>query len=158
MRKRQGPVAQEPEKAISSLDSGGGAHPPAGEQRVSEIERCLKDEGKLGLLSLIEGARWEFGESEVRLRPAAPGIAEIIADADRQTLEQAVSRILGRRMKVLIGDGPQEARMSGAGKASAKLSAAPDPSAEAEVRNDPEVREFERTFGKPVTGIRKWKR
>jgi DNA polymerase-3 subunit gamma/tau len=126
-----------------------------------EIVRRLEARSKHGLVSLLAGARWEFGESEVRLRPASAGLAAIVTDADRQTLEAVIADVAGKKLRLTLAEdaaGATAPRRSGAAtRNAAKPASAPDATAEARVREDPEVREFEQLFGKPVTGIRKRK-
>ncbi len=126
-----------------------------------EIVRRLEARSKHGLVSLLAGARWEFGEQEVRLRPASAGIAAILTDADRQTLEGVIAEVAGAKLRVTLADNTSRAvqplRSGVAARGAAKPAPAPDAAAEAQVRQDPEVREFEQLFGKPVTGIRKRK-
>jgi len=128
---------------------------------VQEVLRRLEERAKPLLASLVSAIeRWEFGESEVRIRLAENGIAHALPDADRQLLDRLVTEVVGRKVRVQLGGdwkasprGPRAGppgRIPGAG-------APPDASLEGRVRDDAEVREFETVFGKPVTGIRRWR-
>jgi hypothetical protein len=123
--------------------------------------RKLEDRQRFGLASMLERAQWEFGEGDARIRLGGTGIAKAMPEQDRQTLEQLVSEIIGQKVRVSLveetKDGAGSSRGSGPRKAVSKSLPAMDPEVEAQVRQDPEVREFEQLFGKPVSGIRRWK-
>jgi hypothetical protein len=123
--------------------------------------RNLEDRQRFGLASMLEGAQWEFGEGEARIRLGGTGIAKAMPEQDRQTLEQFVSEIIGQKVRLSLveemKDGAAPGRGSSPRKAVSKSVPAMDPEVEAQVRQDPEVREFEQLFGKPVSGIRRWK-
>ncbi|MBF8305711.1 MAG: polymerase tau subunit, partial [Acidobacteria bacterium] len=130
---------------------------------VQEVLRRLEESSKPMLASLVsEVERWEFGETEVRIRLAENGIARALPDADRQLLDRLVTEVMGRRVRVqFAGDwrvAPDGSRPQAAGKGRMKTAGpAPDPAIESRVRGDPEVREFETLFGTQVTGIRRWR-
>jgi DNA polymerase-3 subunit gamma/tau len=130
---------------------------------VHEVLRRLEESSKPMLASLVsEVERWEFGETEVRIRLAENGIARALPDADRQLLDRLVTEVIGRRVRVqFAGDwrvAPDGSRPQAAGKGKVKTAGpAPDPAVESRVRGDPEVREFETLFGTQVTGIRRWR-
>jgi len=126
-----------------------------------EVMRHLEERQRFGLASMLEGAQWEFGEGEVRLRMAGAGIAKAMPEQDRASLETLVSETMRHKIKLILEDVAASAatatRSRGASKAPAKPPAAMDPAVEAQVRKDPELKEFEQLFGKPVSGIRRWK-
>ncbi|MBI4479664.1 MAG: DNA polymerase III subunit gamma/tau [Acidobacteria bacterium] len=135
---------------------------PSREQNwAHEVMRHLEERQRFGLASMLEGAQWEFGEGEVRLRMAGAGIAKAMPEQDRASLEMLVSEAMRHKIKLILEDVVASAatatRSRGASKASTKPPAAMDPAVEAKVRKDPEVQEFEQLFGKPVSGIRRWK-
>ena len=126
---------------------------------VREVLRRLEEGSKPVLASLLaDPERWEFGESEVRIRLADNGIARVLPEADRRFLDRLVSEVLDRPVRVQFAEdwkGPSSLASSpaegrGAGKAS-------ESSLEGRVRGDPEVAEFESLFGKRVTDIRRRK-
>jgi len=123
--------------------------------------RHLEERQRFGLASMLEGAQWEFGEEEVRLRMAGAGIAMAMPEQDRASLETLVSEAMRHKIRLILEDVAASAatatRSRGASKAPAKPPAAMDPAVEAQVRKDPELKEFEQLFGKPVSGIRRWK-
>ena len=130
---------------------------------VHEVLRRLEESAKPMLASLVsEVERWEFGETEVRIRLAENGIARALPDADRELLDRLVTEVVGRRVRVqFAGDwrgspGGTRAQASGKGKMKS-AGPAPDPAIESRVRGDSEVREFETLFGTQVTGIRRWR-
>ena len=131
------------------------------ENWAHEVMRHLEERQRFGLASMLEGAQWEFGEGEVRIRMAGTGIAKAMPEQDRQTLEQLVSETVGRKMRLSLAEEPAASALPGKGRRAAKVpsktASAMDPEVEAQVRQDPEVREFEQLFGKPVSGIRRWK-
>ena len=164
LRKRQNPAisAADAVAAPTAQDAARREDLPSREETWSqEILQRLEARSKHGLVSLLAGARWEFGETEVRLRPASAGLAAIVTDTDRQTLEAIIAEVAGKKMHLTFAEDAVGAipplRSGAAARGAAKLAPAPDDAAEARVREDPEVREFERLFGKPVTGIRKRK-
>jgi DNA polymerase III gamma/tau subunit len=126
-----------------------------------EVLRHLEERQRFGLASMLEGAQWEFGEREVRIRTAGAGIAKAMPEQDRQTLEQLISETMGHKIRLSLAEEPPAGaipvRGRRAAKAPSKAASATDPEVEARVRQDPEVREFEQLFGKPVSGIRRWK-
>ena len=125
------------------------------------VVQLLEDRKRFGLASALEGALWEFGETEVRIRPAGAGMAKALPEQDRQTLEQAVREVVGRKVRASLVEGSETGVSSRSGPAASKqgngASAGNDSEVEARVRQDPEVREFEKLFGAPVSRIRKWK-
>ena len=137
------------------------------ENWAHEILRRLEERGKHGLVSLVDAAQWAFGEEEVRLRPASAGIAKILSDADLRTLGEIVSDVVGHKVRLTLADDKGQAGGSvsvasgrGASKAGSPGAAGDDPAGsgvEEKVRQDPELREFEQLFGKPVSGVRRWK-
>ena len=130
------------------------------ENWVHEVMRRLEEASKFGLASMLEGGQWEFGKEEVRLRLAGTGIARAMLEQDRLTLEQHVSEILGHKIRLSLAEEAALApapRSRGASPAHRKMPSGNDPEVEAQVRKDPDVREFEQLFGKPVSGIRRWK-
>jgi len=131
------------------------------ENWASEVMRRLEERQRYGLASMLDGAQWEFGEGEVRIRWEGAGIAKAMPEQDRQTLEQLVSETLGHKIRLRLTEEPPTGAMPGKGRRAGKLPSqaepAMDPEVEVQVRQDPEVREFEQLFGKPVTGIRRWK-
>jgi ribosomal protein L12E/L44/L45/RPP1/RPP2 len=162
LRKRQNPAVSPAADTPVAQDATRREDLPSREETWSqEIVRRLEARSKHGLVSLLAGARWEFGETEVRLRPASAGLAAIVTDADRQTLEAVIADVAGKKLRLTLAEdaaGATAPRRSGAAtRNAAKPASAPDATAEARVREDPEVREFEQLFGKPVTGIRKRK-
>jgi DNA polymerase-3 subunit gamma/tau len=158
-------VSTGPANAPSSEASGSGTPPAETRSRggnwAHEVMRNLEDRQRFGLASMLEGAQWEFGEGEVRIRLGGTGIAKAMPEQDRQTLEQLVGEIIGQKVRLSLveemKDGAAPGRGSGPRKAASKSVPAMDPEVEAQVRQDPEVREFEQLFGKPVSGIRRWK-
>jgi hypothetical protein len=126
-----------------------------------DLLRHLEERQRFGLASMLDGAQWEFGESEVRLRTPGTGIAKAMPEQDRQTLEQLVSETMGRKIRLILAEEPAAGAMPGKGRRAAKgpskAAASMDPEVEAQVRQDPEVQEFEQLFGKPVSAIRRWK-
>ena len=122
--------------------------------------RHLEERQRFGLASMLEGAQWEFGEGEVRIRMAGAGIAKAMPEKDRQDLEQLVSETLGHKIRLLLAEEPPTGALPSKGRRAAKApskKAPEDPEVEAQVRQDSEVREFEQLFGKPVSAIRRWK-
>jgi hypothetical protein len=125
--------------------------------------------GKIGLVSMIDGAEWEFGESEVRLRLAGAGMAQAMPAQDRVKLETILSGKMGRKIRLSLAEqessggapvrGRAAAKQSGKipSKIPARVQSGGDPEAEAKIRQDPELQEFEQLFGKPVSGIRRTK-
>ena len=129
---------------------------------VREVLRQLEARAKPLLASLLtDVSRWEFHQAEVRILLADNGLAQVLPESDRQLLAQLLAEIMGRRVRVKFVDRGKGAvepvRGSATGGASGHAQNADAASVEARVRSDPEVREFENLFGKPVTGIRKWK-
>ena len=132
--------------------------------------RLLREREKPILASLLPDVpQWEFGEAEVRVRLADNGLAKMLPDSDRRFLERVVSEVTGRKVKVsLVGDwknlnspGPGSATRPAARRSEAPLKdsaadAPPGDSIAVHVRSDQEVLEFEREFGKRVTGVRRW--
>ena len=135
--------------------------PPAREEVwVREIIRRLEERSKPLLASLLSDVqRWEFGEAEVRIRLAGNGLAQVLPDSDRQLLNQLLEEVLGRKIKVSFAEEWKELPSQGAAQKAKAGRPSPEDAAavESRVRNDPEVQEFERLFGKSVTGIRPWK-
>ncbi|MBI3895324.1 MAG: DNA polymerase III subunit gamma/tau [Acidobacteria bacterium] len=159
-------IVSSPEITMAELSSPGTHTPlPAREEVwVREAIRRLEERSKPLLASLISDLhRWEFGESEVRIRLAGNGLAQVLPDSDRQFLSQLLEEVLGRKIKVNFAEEWQERPSQGMEHrpkaAPAKPPIRPEEAADVEsrVRNDPEVQEFVRVFGKPVTGIRKWR-
>jgi hypothetical protein len=109
------------------------------------------------LASLVSDfRRWEFGEREVLIRMAEEGVAQLIPESDRQLLVQLLSEAAGGPIQVGFGE---EWKHSLQPK-KANRRAEPAQAASAVVddaRSDVEVQEFEKLFGKSVTGIRQWK-
>ena len=130
--------------------------PSWGEGHVREVlRRLIEERGKPILASLLSDAQgWEFGEAEVRIRLADNGIAKVLPDSDRQLLSEIVTEVVGRRVRVNLGEEWRSPAQRG--PAAGPPPAAPEDPAllERRVREDPEVSEFERLFGKRVTGIR----
>jgi DNA polymerase-3 subunit gamma/tau len=153
-----GEVAPE-EIALSSEGHAEGASRE--ENWTRAVMRRLEERQRFGLASMLEGAQWEFGEGEVRLRMAGTGIAKALPEQDRLYLEQLVSETAGQRMRLNLAEEAPTPALTGKGRRAApgplRPAASPDPEVEAQVHQDPEVREFERLFGKPVSGIRRWK-
>jgi len=130
---------------------------------VQEILRQLEEQGKHLLASFLSNAKsWEFGETEVKIRLAHEGGRSLISESDRQRLEELCAGVMGRRLKVNFGENGSnrtreargkdgEIRREAAGAEAAR-------SVESRVRQDPEILEFEKLFGKPVTGIRNWRK
>ncbi|MBI2819922.1 MAG: DNA polymerase III subunit gamma/tau, partial [Acidobacteria bacterium] len=116
-----------------------------------EVMRHLEERQRFGLASMLEGAQWEFGEGEVRIRMTGTGIAKAMPEQDHQTLEQLVSETMGRKIRLRLAEAPQVGAIADKGRRAAnapsKTAAAMDPEVEAQVRQDPEVREFEQLFG-----------
>jgi DNA polymerase-3 subunit gamma/tau len=148
-----------PEKATGSGVHGVGSVPRE-EGWVREIMQRLEEQQRFGLASMLDGAQWEFDDGEARIRMAGAGIAKAMPERDRQSLEQLVIETIGNRVRLSLveesNNDPVTNRSRNA-RATAKPSPTPDPDVEAQVRQDPEVREFEQLFGKPVSGIRRWK-
>ncbi len=147
--------------------SGPGAPSPAVSPLVSEdlpsresawVREALRrlEEGSKPVLAalLTEAEQWEFGESEVRIRLADNGIARVLPDADRKFLDQLISDVLDRPVRVQFAE---EWKGSSPPPAAVRKIApdAADSSLEGRVRGDPEVAEFESLFGKQVTDIRR---
>lgn len=130
---------------------------------VREVLRRLEEGSKPVLAPLLaDPERWEFGESEVRIRLADNGIARVLPDADRRFLDRLVSEVLDRPVRVQFAEdwkGPSSPLSSPAAGRSANRSAnkTSESSLEGRVRGDPEVAEFESLFGKSVTDIRRRK-
>jgi DNA polymerase III gamma/tau subunit len=123
---------------------------------VHEVLRRLEEGSKPVLASLLaDHERWEFGESEVRIRLADSGIARVLPDADRRFLDRLVSDVLDRTVRVQFAEdwkGPSSLPSAPAeGRTANRTSESP---LEGRVRGDPEVAEFESLFGKRVTDIR----
>jgi hypothetical protein len=133
------------------------------ENWAAEILNRLEQRGKHGLVSLVDGGRWAFGEEEARLRPASPGIAKILSDADLRTLAEIVSEVVGRKVRLTLDDKLPVTGGATASRSPAKspqrtgVSDASSAAVEEKARQDPEVREFEQLFGKPISGVRRWK-
>ena len=159
----QPPVNETPPQQSSPQQSS--AHRVEGHSReqnwTHEVMRRLEEQQRFGLASMLAGALWEFGEGEVRLRMAGAGIAKALPERDRASLEALVSETMGHKAKLIVEDSLASAapppRSRGAAKAPAKAATPADPEIEAQARKDPELREFEQLFGKPVSGIRRWK-
>ncbi len=126
---------------------------------VQEVLRELEARSKPMLAALLSDVqKWEFGESEVQVRLGKNGVAGMLPDADRQLLQELVGTVLGRTVKVnLVDEWKGLARRESPQKASPgpPLAEKENAAVERQVRADPEVAEFEKVFGKPVTGIRK---
>ena len=138
------------------------------ENWTHEVLHDLEAKNKIGLVSMLEGAEWEFGESEVRLRLAGAGMAQAMLAQDRALLEKVLSEKMGHRIRLTLDEqaasgappGRDAAAKSSASilaKAPGRMQAGSDPEAEAKVRQDPELREFEELFGKPVSRVRRMK-
>ena len=130
---------------------------------AQEILRQLEEKGKHLLASFLSNAKsWEFGETEVEIRLAHEGSRSLITDLDRQRLEDLCAGVMGRRVKVNFGDNSgnrtREARGKDAEISREAAGAEAARSAESRARQDPEILEFEKLFGKPVTGIRNWRK
>ncbi|MBI4461023.1 MAG: DNA polymerase III subunit gamma/tau [Acidobacteria bacterium] len=124
---------------------------------VREVIRHLETRSKPLLASLLSDVqRWEFGEAEARIRLPGNGLAQVFPESDRQLLNQLLEEVTGRKIKVSFAEQWAESSPPGTlPKATADRSTAENASdLEKRVRNDPEVQEFERLFGKSVTGIR----
>jgi hypothetical protein len=161
---QEGPVSKASATPAQEA-SGGTAHhtePRSREENwANAVMNQLEERQRFGLASMLEWARWEFGEGEVRIHLTGTGIAKAMPQQDRQTLEQMVSETMGRKIRLsLVDDAPAGGNAiqgrRGA-KAPAKAASANDPAVETQVRQDPEVKEFEQLFGKSVSGIRPWK-
>ena len=159
-----------PVKAHAELNIESHVEPHSRENNWKhEVLSDLEQMGKIGLVCMLDGAEWEFGESEVRLRLAGAGMAQAMPAQDRAKLETILSEKMGRRIRLSLAEGETTgaatARGRGAAKQSAKspskmparVQSGGDPEAEAKVRQDPELREYEDLFGKPVSGIRRMK-
>ena len=165
-----GDEAVAPPEAVSSEVSGKASSqvvsdlPSREVAWVHEVLRRLEEGSKPVLASLLaDHERWEFGESEVRIRLADSGIARVLPDADRRFLDRLVSDVLDRTVRVQFSEdwkGPSSPSSSHAEGRSASRSASkdanktPESPLEGRVRGDPEVAEFESLFGKRVTDIR----
>jgi DNA polymerase-3 subunit gamma/tau len=149
-------IETEPEPALSRTEM-----PSREESWTRAVVQLLEDRKRFGLASALEGAQWEFGETEVRIRPAGAGMAKALPEQDRQTLEQAVREVVGRNVRASLVEDPAAGAVTSRSRPAAKQGngapAANDSEVEARVRQDPEVREFEKLFGAPVSRIRKWK-
>jgi hypothetical protein len=88
-------------------------------------------------------------------------MAKALPEQDRQTLEQAVREVVGRNVRASLVEDPAAGAVTSRSRPAAKQGngapAGNDSEVEARVRQDPEVREFEKLFGAPVSRIRKWK-
>jgi hypothetical protein len=162
LRKRQNPAvsASADRPGASPADavaSGVGVQPSREENWSREVARRLEESSKRGLVSLITGAQWEFGEEEVRIRPASAGIAKILAPSDLQTLEHVTAEVLGRRVRLTLAEDVGREGSNHEPQTRNSGGTATETETERRVREDPEVREFERLFGKSVSGVRKWK-
>jgi len=131
---------------------------------VHEVLRRLEEGSKPVLASLLaDHERWEFGESEVRIRLSDSGIVRVLPDADRKFLDGLVSDVLDRKVRVQFAEdwkgpssppaAPSASSSEGrdVSRSAAKISELP---LDGRVRSDPEVAEFESLFGKRVTDIR----
>jgi len=164
MRKRSEAAASaEPEALAASSPVAHHVEPHSREQNWShEVMRQLEENQRFGLASMLEGAEWEFGETEVRVRLAGAGMAKAMPERDRASLEKLISETMGRKMKLVIEDTAASAaaaapRNRGIAKAPARSAAPTNPELEAQIRQDPELKAFEEQFGKPVSRIRPWK-
>ncbi|MBI1954759.1 MAG: DNA polymerase III subunit gamma/tau [Acidobacteria bacterium] len=127
---------------------------------VREAIRRLEERSKPLLASLLADVhRWEFGETEVRIRLAGNGLAQVLPDSDRQLLSQLLEEVLGRKIKVSFVEEWKELPSQEPARRAKIGPSTPEDAAGVEnrVRNDPEIQEFEKVFGKSVTGIRKWR-
>ena len=117
---------------------------------ISEICRRLEERSKPFLASLLVGSSdMEVQEGEVTVRLADPGMAAFLPDPDRQLLHDLFTEVLGRKVKVsLVAAAPGEPAKK------REPQGVPASSADQRIHQDPEVKEFEALFGKPVTGIR----
>jgi DNA polymerase-3 subunit gamma/tau len=146
-----------PEPALDKMDM-----PSREESWARAVLHLLEDRKRFGLASALEGARWEFGEAEVRIQPAGAGMARALPEQDRQTLEQTVSEVAARKLRVTLVGGPEATAASSRSRPAVKpgngaAAGSGDSNAEERARQDPEVREFERLFGAPVSRVRKLK-
>ena len=155
------------------------------EQRwIEEILQRLEEQSRPFLASILPTTSgWQFAESAVSIRVPEEGLLKAIQDTDRQYLEQICAAVLGREVRVSFGEGvgirPLPARGTGAegwqarqnhqpmaqslrrpGESAGAQDAAGEhwtASEESRVRENPEVAQFERVFGKRVEVIRTWK-
>ncbi|MBI4464374.1 MAG: DNA polymerase III subunit gamma/tau [Acidobacteria bacterium] len=171
LRRRQNPEAIAPTGESSQKFRNSSAALPANHMETDpsvpqevwagEILRRLEQCSKPVLASLLSNVRqWEFDDSEVRIRLADNGIANVLPDSDRRLLAQLVHEVLGHPVQVRLLDPTQlTSGLSPSDETGGTVSAGSTngTSVEERARKDPEVQEFERLFGKPVTGIRRWK-
>ena len=132
------------------------------ENGIQNILQQLEEQSRFMLHSLLSQAkRWEFTETEVRISLGDAQLAKVFTESDRKYLEQLLSAVLGRKLKVRLVEDTRPGMPAPAARArSAPSGAARKPapgSVESRVRQDPEIQEFEKLFGKPVTVTRNWK-
>ncbi|MBI4442442.1 MAG: DNA polymerase III subunit gamma/tau [Acidobacteria bacterium] len=145
---------------VSSLPTG----EPDQQVWAGEILRRLEERSKPLLASLLaDVGQWELNDTELTIRLADNGVANVLPEADRQLLAQLVSEVLSRPVKVRLLDpkksekGLSPTLPTPPKGATVSADSANGASVEDRVRSDPQVQEFEKLFGKPVTGIRRWK-
>jgi DNA polymerase III subunit gamma/tau len=130
---------------------------------MHEVMRHLEENQRFGLASMLEGAEWEFGATEVRIRLTGAGMAKAMPERDRASLEKLVSETMGCRIKLIFEDAAASAaaatapRSRGMSRAPARAASPSNPELEEKIRQDPELKAFEEQFGKPVSRIRPWK-
>ena len=162
-------VPQQPVSAVAE----GGAGPVAALGNVTELSaesgnwiqdilQRLEEQSRFMLHSLLSQAkRWQFTESELKIGLGDPQLAKVFTESDRNYLEQTLAAVVGRKLKVrLVEDAGPGAPAPAARTRSAAPTAARKPapgSAESRVRQDPEIQEFEKLFGKPVMVTRNFK-
>ena len=132
------------------------------ESWIQGILQQLEEQSRFMLHSLLSQAnRWEFAETELRIGLGDAQLAKVFTESDRKYLEQLLVGVVGRKLKVsLLEDTRPGAPASAARTRGAPPSAARKPapgSAESRVRQDPEIQEFEKLFGKPITVTRNFK-
>lgn len=138
----------------ASLSQDVHSHQPSREEVwVHEILRALNERSKPLLASFIEDVRqWEFGEREVVIRLDS-GITPML-EADRPLLSEIVSQIACRPVQVTFGEEWKQA-ITNAKKSTRREKASQSGTGPRNtVITDAEVQEFEKLFGKPVTGLR----
>ena len=173
LRKKQKPDvsahAGEPSQSVPATDEAVQASSLQTDESVQqvwagEILRRLEQRSKPLLASLLaDVGQWEFNDTELTIRLADNGVANVLPEADRQLLAQLVSEVLSRPVKVrLLDPKKSEKELSPTQPtppkgATVSADSANGAAVEDQVHSDPQVQEFEKLFGKPVTGIRRWK-
>ena len=177
LRKRQSseavdesPASSAPTTLRMSSAPAQSSEPAAGttaEDWKGAVLQELEEKNKLMLSSMLADAYWVLAQNEVRIHTASAGMASVIPEADRKLLEQLLAKAVGRTVKLSFVVAAKTARELAASMSSAAptpgkqpprttgKAGAVDPETEARVHQDPEIKEFESVFGKPVTGIRR---